>query len=145
MKNREWKQLKNKQFAWFGALVLLWIVSLLGMSLFYTVFRNSDIISCMVVVGVSGAACFGMVYPIIGESMKISKRMEKFIRRNKLYESHFVKEQGILGEWKTERMDYYPLVEYKKSVQDNAFYIRIRMDGSPYTERFRSLKQRSSR
>ena len=141
MKNREWKQLKNKQFAWFGALVLLWIVSLLGMSLFYTVFRNSDLISCMVVVGVSGAACFGMVYPIIGESMKISKRMEKFIRRNKLYESHFVKEQGILGEWKTERMDYYPLVEYKKSVQDNAFYIRIRMDGSPYTERFRDMEE----
>lgn len=141
MKNRVWKQLKNKQFAWFDALVLLWIVSLLGMLLFYTVFRNNDIISCMVVVGVSGTACFGMVYPIIRETMKTSKRIEKFIRRNKLYQSHSVKEQGLLGEWKTERMDYYPIVEYRKSVQDNAFHIKIRMDGSPYAERFRDMEE----
>ena len=141
MKNRVWKQLKNKQFAWFDALVLLWIVSLLGMLLFYTVFQNNDIISCMVVVGVSGTACFGMVYPIIRETMKTSKRIEKFIRRNKLYQSHSVKEQGLLGEWKTERMDYYPIVEYRKSVQDNAFHIKIRMDGSPYAERFRDMEE----
>ena len=106
MKNRVWKQLKNRQFAWFGALFLLWLVSLLGLFLFYIVFQNSNLISCMVVVGVSGTACFGMVYPIIRETMKTSKRIEKFIRRNKLYQSHSVKEQGLLGEWKTERMDY---------------------------------------
>lgn len=141
MKNRVWKQLKNKQFAWFDALVLLWIVSLLGMLLFYTVFRNNDIMSCMVVVGVSGMACFGMVYPIIREPMKTSKRIEKFIRRNNLYKSHSIKEQGILGEWKAERMDYYPIVEYRKSEQDNAFYIKIRMDGSPCAERFRDMEE----
>lgn len=141
MKNRVWKQLKNRQFAWFGALFLLWLVSLLGLFLFYIVFQNSNLISCMVVVGVSGTACFGMVYPIIREPMKTSKRIEKFIRRNKLYQSHSVKEQGLLGEWKTERMDYYPIVEYRKSVQDNAFHIKIRMDGSPYAERFRDMEE----
>ena len=141
MKNRVWKQLKNRQFAWFGALFLLWLVSLLGLFLFYIVFQNSNLISCMVVVGVSGTACFGMVYPIIRETMKTSKRIEKFIRRNKLYQSHSVKEQGLLGEWKTERMDYYPIVEYRKSVQDNAFHIKIRMDGSPYAERFRDMEE----
>lgn len=141
MKNRVWKQLKNRQFAWFGGLFLLWIVSLLGLSLFYIVFRNSNLISCIVVAGVSGAACFGIVYPIIREPMKISKRMEKFIRRNKLYESHLVKEHGILGERKTERMDYYPIVEYRKSEQDNAFYIKIRLDGSPCAERFRDMEE----
>lgn len=141
MKNRVWKQLKNRQFAWFGALFLLWLVSLLGLFLFYIVFRNSNLISCMVVVGVSGTACFGMLYPIIREPMKISKRIEKFIRRNKLYQSHSVKEQGLLGEWNTEKMDYYPIVEYRKSVQDNAFYIKIRMDGSPYAERFRDMEE----
>lgn len=141
MKNRVWKQLKNRQFAWFGALFLLWLVSLLGLFLFYIVFQNSNLISYMVVVGVSGTACFGMVYPIIRETMKTSKRIEKFIRRNKLYQSHSVKEQGLLGEWKTERMDYYPIVEYRKSVQDNAFHIKIRMDGSPYAERFRDMEE----
>ena len=75
MKNRVWKQLKNRQFAWFGALFLLWLVSLLGLFLFYIVFQNSNLISCMVVVGVSGTACFGMVYPIIREPMKTSKRI----------------------------------------------------------------------
>lgn len=141
MKNREWKQLKNRQFAWFGASFLLWLVSLLGQSLFYIVFRNSNLISCMVAVGVSGAACFGIVYPLIRKRIKISKRMEKFIRRNKLYQSHTIEEQGIMGKRKTERMDYYPIVEYRKSVQDNAFYIRIRMDGSPYAERFRDMEE----
>ena len=67
--------------------------------------------------------------------------MEKFVRRNNLYKSHSIKEQGILGEWKTERMDYYPIVEYRKSVLNNAFYIRIRMDGSPYAERFRDMEE----
>lgn len=141
MKNREWKQLKNRQFAWFGASFLLWLVSLLGQSLFYIVFRNSNLISCMVAVGVSGAACFEIVYPLIRKRIKISKRMEKFIRRNKLYQSHTIEEQGIMGKRKTERMDYYPIVEYRKSVQDNAFYIRIRMDGSPYAERFRDMEE----
>lgn len=141
MRKIKWKRLKNRQFAWFGAIFLLWLVSLLGLSLFYIVFRNSNHISCMVAVGVSGAVCFGMVYLIIRKWMKISKRMEKFIRRNKLYQSHTIEEQGIMGKRKTERMDYYPIVEYRKSVQDNAFHIRIRMDGSPYTERFRDMEE----
>lgn len=141
MKNREWKQLKNRQFAWFDAVFLLWIVFLLGLLLFSIVFRNTDIIRCMVVVSVIGVAFFAMVYPLIRELRKTSKRMEKFIRRNNLYKSHSIKEQGILGEWKTERMDYYPIVEYRKSVQDNAFYIRIRMDGSPHAERFKDMEK----
>ena len=141
MRKDKWKRLRNKQFVWFDVLFSLWLVSLLGLLLFYMVFRNTDIISCMAVVGVSGAVCFGMLYPIIREPMKISKRIEKFIRRNKLYQSHSVREQGLLGEWKTEIMDYYPIVEYRKSEQDNAFYIKIRMDGSPYAERFRDMEE----
>lgn len=140
MRKDKWKRLRNKQFVWFDVLFSLWLVSLLGLLLFYMVFRNTDIISCMAVVGASGAVCFGMLYPIIREPMKISKRIEKFIRRNKLYQSHSVREQGLLGEWKTEIMDYYPIVEYRKSEQDNAFYIKIRMDGSPYAERFRDME-----
>lgn len=141
MRKDNGKILKNNQFALFEASVLLWFVSLLGLFLVYIVFGNSNLISCMVVVGVSGTACFGMVYPIIRETMKTSKRIEKFIRRNKLYQSHLVKKQGLLGEWKAEKMDYYPIVEYRKSVQDNAFSIKIRMDGSPYAERFRDMEE----
>lgn len=119
----------------------MWIVFLLGLLLFSSVFRDTDIIPCMAVIGVTGVVFFAMVYTIINELMKISKRMEKFVRRNNLYKSHSIKEQGILGEWKTERMDYYPIVEYRKSVLNNAFYIRIRMDGSPYAERFRDMEE----
>ena len=32
-------------------------------------------------------------------------------------------------------------MEYRKSEQDNAFYIKIRMDGSPYAERFRDMEE----
>ena len=141
MKNREWKQLKNRQFAWFEALFLLWIVFLLVLLLFYMVFRSTDIIPCMAVAGVTGIVFFATVYSIIGRFMKTSKHMEKFIRSNKLYQSHSVTKQGLMGVWKTEQIDYYPIVEYKKSVEENAFYIKIRMDGSPFAERFRDMEK----
>ena len=141
MRKDKWKRIRNKQFAWFEILFLLWIVSQLGLSLFYIVFRNTDIISGMVMTGMIGVIFFVMVYIRIKELMKISKRMEKFIRINELYRSHFTKVHGILGEWNTEKMDYYPIVEYGKSVQDNAFCIKIRMDGSPYAERFRDMEK----
>lgn len=38
-------------------------------------------------------------------------------------------------------MDYYPIVEYRKKARENFFCIRIRMDGSLRSERFRELEQ----
>lgn len=141
MRKNKWKRLKNKQFAWLYASILIWIVALLTLFLFYIVFRQSNIITGMVAMGIIGVLFIATAHFTMGKFMKISRCMEKFIRRNKLYQSHSIKEQGILGERKTERMYYYPIVEYKKSVQDNAFHIRIRMDGSPYAERLREMAE----
>lgn len=139
MKHREWKKLKNKQYAWFEALFLIWIAFLIAMLAFYKVFPKPVIMSCMEVTGVAGVIFFSVVYSIIGRFYLISKRMEKFIRRNRLCQLHSVKQQGILGEWNMEKIDYYPMIYYRRIPEQNTFCIRIRMDGSPYTERLRDM------
>lgn len=64
-------------------------------------------------------------------------KVEKFIKRNNLYKFHHIEVNGK----KEERYDYYPVIYYKKNKNDNNFSIRIRMDGSKYTEQFRELEQ----
>ena len=64
-------------------------------------------------------------------------KMEKFIKRNDLCKFHNVEVNGK----KEVRYDYYPVIEYRRSKHDNSFSIRIRMDGSKYTERFRDMEQ----
>ena len=141
MRKNKWRRLKNKQFAWFSALILIWIVSLLALMLFYIVFQKSNIIMGMVAMGIIGVLFIATAYIKKGKLMKISKLMEKFIRRNNLYQSHFIKEQGFLGERKIERMDYYPIVEYSERARNNLFCIRIRMDGCLRSEKFRDMEQ----
>lgn len=67
---------------------------------------------------------------------RIARKMEKFIRRNNLYISHFIKENGK----NIERIDYYPRIEYREE-DNNMFCIRIRMDGSRQAEKFREYEQ----
>lgn len=68
---------------------------------------------------------------------RISKKIEKLIKRNDWYQSHFITENGK----KTERIDYYPQIFYKEQKEDNLFCIRIRLDGSVYSEKFRDCEQ----
>lgn len=68
---------------------------------------------------------------------RIARKMEKFIRRNGLYQSHYITENGK----KVERFDYYPVVEYRAIPKDNIFCIRVRMDGCLRSERFRELEE----
>lgn len=68
---------------------------------------------------------------------RIARKMEQFIKRNGLYQAHFITENGR----KVERFDYYPIVEYKAMPLDNVFCIRIRMDGSVRSEKFRELEE----
>lgn len=68
---------------------------------------------------------------------KIARRMEHFIKRNGLYQSHYITENGR----KAERFDYYPIVEYRAISHDNVFCIRIRMDGCWRSEKFRELEE----
>lgn len=141
-KHREkWKRLKTRQFNWFYDLMLLWIVILLLLCLFYMWFKHRNILSIMEATGVIGTAFFIIIYFKIRKHKKISVQMENFIRTNNLYQSHFIMEQGILGEHKVERMDYYPIVEYREKAYQNIFCIRIRMDGCVNSEKFRALEQ----
>lgn len=68
---------------------------------------------------------------------RIARKMEQFIRRNGLYQSHYITENGK----KVERFDYYPIVEYRAIPHDNVFCIRVRMDGCLRSERFRELEE----
>lgn len=141
MRKYKWKRLKNNQFAWIYASILIWLVSLIALLLFYIVFQQSTLIWGMASMGTIGVLFIATAYIKKGKLMKISKLMEKFIRRNNLYQSHFIKEQGFLGERKIERMDYYPIVEYSENARDNLFCIRIRMDGCLRSEKFRDMEQ----
>lgn len=141
MRKSKWKRLRNKQFTGFYAFIFMWIVFLLALLLFYIVFRERNIILGMFATSVVGVLCTAIVLIKFRKLIKISYLMEKFIRRNNLYQSHFITEQGIVGERKIERMDYYPIVEYRGNVQDNIFCIRVRLDGCLRSEKFRDLEQ----
>jgi len=141
MRKNRWRRLKKEQFTWFYVLIFIWIMILLAHLLFYMMFRQSKILLGMVAIGIIGGLFIATAHLKMGKLMKISKLMEKFIRRNNLYQAHFITKQGILGEWKTEMMDYYPIVEYREKAHENLFCIRIRMDGSLRSERFRELEQ----
>lgn len=107
---------------------LLWI---------YKVFQESNIILVMTVTEIIGVLYIVITRLKMGRLMKMSKCIEKFIRRNNLYQSHFITEQGQ----KIEKMDYYPIVCYRVIPEQNIFCIKIRMDGSPYAERFRDMEK----
>ncbi len=141
MRRNKWKRLRNKQFTRLYAFIFMWIVFLIALLLFYIVFRERNIILGMFAVGMIGVLCIMTAHIKFRRLIKISKLMEKFIRRNNLYQSHFITEQGILGERKIERMDYYPVVEYRVDVQENIFCIRIRMDGCLRSEKFRDMER----
>lgn len=141
MRKNKWKRLKNKQFAWFYILASILGASLLALLLFYIVFREKVLILGMVAMGTIGVLFIATAYIKMGRLMKISRNMEKFIRRNNLFQSHFITEQGLLGERKIERMDYYPIIEYREKASGNIFCIRIRMDGCLRSEKFRDMEK----
>ena len=141
MKKCKWKQLRSKQFTWYYLSIYIWSISLLVFLWLYKVIRENNLILGIIAVGTIGILLIAVTYIKKSKLMKISKLMEKFIRRNNMYQSHFITEQGIFGERKIERMDYYPVVEYREKARDNLFCIRIRMDGSLRSERFRELEQ----
>lgn len=141
MRKNKWKRLRNKQFAWFYASILIWIVSMLALLLFYMVFKNSSMIQGLAVIGIIGVLYTITFFIKFAKIIKFSKMMERFIRRNSLYQAHFITEQGIWGERRVERIDYYPLIEYKVISKENIFCIRIRMDGCLRSERFRHFEQ----
>ena len=71
------------------------------------------------------------------KSGRIARKIEKLIKRNGWYQSHKIIENGR----EVERIDYYPVMHYREVKTDNMFCIRIRMDGSVYSEKFRDCEQ----
>lgn len=138
---RKWRRLKPSQFTWYYTLIVLWCVSLLVLLALYIYLQKTNIMLGMVAMCSVGVLCIATAHFLWGKYMRISKQMETFIRRNELYQSHYVTEQGILGETKAERMDYYPIVQYKKIPRNNIFCIRIRLDGCRRSEQFKDMEQ----
>lgn len=137
---RKWKRLKPNQYDWYYNIVIIFCICLPVLLLLYAILRK-EFLLLSISVFIIGVLFTAIVHFKWGKHMKISKQMEQFVRRNGLSQSHYVKEQGIWGERKIERIDYYPIIEYKKIAQDNIFCIRIRMDGCLRSEKFRDLEQ----
>ena len=138
---KKWKRLRHNQFEAFYVVVGIWIACLLALPMLYIVFKEKHLLYITGAWFTIGFLCIGMICLKWGKLMRLSKQMEKFIRNNGLYQSHFIREQRILGERRVERMDYYPIIEYRVVPFDNIFCIRIRMDGCMRSEKFRDLEQ----
>lgn len=138
---KKWKRLRHNQFDVFYIVVGIWIACLLVLPMLYIVFTEKHLLYITGAWFTIGGLCIGMICLKWGKLIRLSKQMEKFVRNNGLYQSYFIKEQGILGERRVERMDYYPIIEYRVVPLDNIFCIRIRMDGCLRSERFRDLER----
>lgn len=138
---RKWKRLKNRQFTWYYLLIFMWLLCLSTLLLLYLAYRETAIVMGMMVMFGVGVLLIATAHFKLRKLMKISKLMENFIKNNNLFQSHYATEQGLLGERKAERIDYYPIVEYREKPHDNMFCIRIRMDGCLRSEKFRDLEQ----
>lgn len=138
---RQWIRLKPKQYNWYYSIVITWSICLLALPLLYAILRKEVLLLVAIPIFIIGILCTATVHFKWGKRMKTSKQMEQFVRRNGLCQSHYVKGKEFGEERKIERIDYYPIIEYKKIAQDNIFCIRIRMDGCLRSEKFRDLEQ----
>ncbi len=133
----KWRKLKPQQFAWLKDLIALWFISLFILLLLYIVLKDGRIIVGMAVMFGIGLLCIIITYSKIKTWKRISRQMEDFIRKNGLYQFHYITEERKSGVYKVEQIDYYPLIEYIDKAEDNIFCIRIRLDGCLISERFR--------
>lgn len=144
MSKKKWKQLKSRQFVWCRTVITVWCACLIVMLSFYmafSIFRTPILLTGAALWFGAGVLCFAVVYCITSRIRTVSRLMEGFIRNNALYQSHYVKKEGLFRDKEMEYMDYYPVVEVQEKVHDNIFCIRIRMDGCLRSEKFRDMEQ----
>lgn len=137
---KKWRRLRHNQFKVFNSIVGVWIVYLLIHILLYVVLKENIILYVAEKMFLIGLLCIGLIYYKFSKIMKYSKKMENFVIWNRLYQSHYIRKQTILGEQKIEIVDYYPSIDCMVIPHDNVFCIRIRMDGSMCSEKFRNLE-----
>lgn len=144
MSKNKWKRLKSRQFAWCHNVIAVWCVCLLVMLSLYAafpIFREPKLLAGTATWFGVGVLCIATALFKTGRIRKVSRLMERFIRNNALYQSHYVTKEGLFRCKEIESMDYYPIVDYQEKVRDNIFCIRIRMDGCLRSEKFRDLEQ----
>lgn len=137
----KWKKLKPNQFKGTNLLAFMWCVCVAVLSLCFIWWRQR-----LALVGIVAMLGIGVLYITTiqrkcKKMKKMSRLIENFIRKNKLYQSHYVIEENLFRQKEVERMDYYPFVEYREVEKDNIFCIRIRLDGTLTAEKFRDMEQ----
>lgn len=134
-------RLRPHQFSWLKWLICLWWAGILAFGgLAVTI--EKDWCSAGLIATLSiGVLYLAVVRNRIRKRKEISRFIEDFIRKNNLYQSHYVIMQTVLGEEDVEIIDYYPQVTYEEIPCDNVFCLKFRLDGSLIAQKFRELEQ----
>lgn len=126
------KKLTPKKYRWLNILIIIGIV-LISLELGVAQFISTDI--RLPLAGTILIVVLMIVYRVcVQETYRLAREMEWLLRNKDLVVSH-LENNGH------EVFDYYPSVWYQKSVSDNAFYLKFRLDGTDRGERLRELEQ----
>ncbi len=137
----KWIKLKPHQFRWIKILMGSWCFAFLLLLLLYFIQKEIWLFIGAVSLLCLGASLSIIIFLRIRKTRDLSKRMEQFIRKNKLYESHRIIKNGLWKQRDIEVIDYYPQIEYAEIPCDNVFRLRFRLDGSFIAQKFRDLEQ----
>ena len=138
---KRWKKLKPKQFAWIRGLIALWLTCITFIMILHFALKEPRLqTSAKEILGI-GIVVNTIILCMTRKTRKMSSLMEKFIRRNGLYQAHNEQKYSTNGKYKVECIDYYPKLEYREMRQKNMISIRIRLDGSLLAEKFRNMEQ----
>lgn len=135
------KQLKPRQLSWIKYLVGMWWIGLISSIVFLVVFKN-----ILFGLGMATMLGIGVLYIVtirckINKIRKISNLIKDFIRKNNLYQSHYIIKHTLFGDKEVELIEYYPQVTYTENASGNVFCIKFRLDGSSIAQQFRDLEQ----
>lgn len=136
----KWKRMKANQYTW------KWLyITNLCLVLICIILRHFRLDNGFFVMGVT-ITSIGVLATIATtlltyKAKQKSHLIEDFIRKNKLFQSHFVLKSRLLGEKEIELIDYYPQIDYMENSNENMFCIRFRLDGSAIAQKFRNLEQ----
>ncbi len=140
---RESKEIKLKpqQFSWLRYLICVWFAGILLLCVGAVLWSNAWCVAGLFVLPSIGILYQTTVRNKLCKIKKISERIEDFIRKNSLYQSHYAIRRTLFREKDVEIMDYYPQITYTEIPCDNIFRLKFRLDGSPQAQRFRELEQ----
>ncbi|MCI6812972.1 MAG: DUF87 domain-containing protein [Lachnospiraceae bacterium] len=139
-KNKRWKRLHYRLVQrYFGLLILcgMFLFSIGAWGLFTG--NKTVIVWGLIAFFLMTLSLASICFRIL-QVWKIAGLMERFVKSNGLYQTHHVAGKGLLKD-AGDHIDYYPAIYYRKIPEKNYFEIRIRMDGSCISERFRELEQ----